>query len=66
MKSHPQHIIHAKHDLLVGKQNGLFIGVCLGCGQFLGAAKRLRLLVIADRSHVCLFPFHLASLANGH
>ena len=65
MKSSPQHILHAKHDLLVGRQNGLFIGVCLGCGTFLGAAKRLRLLVVADRFHVCRFPFHLVSLAAG-
>ncbi len=53
MKTSPTHVLHAKHDLLVGKRNGLFIGVCLGCGKFLGASKRLRVLHIADRYHHC-------------
>jgi hypothetical protein len=54
MKASAQHILEGKHSLLVGKREGLIICVCLGCGDFLGAARNLRLLLVLDGLHACV------------
>ena len=47
------HFIQMKHRLLIGRFRGLHVGVCLGCGGLLGAARHLPILRVLDQLHVC-------------